>query len=513
MSEEKKFAVLLPISIQRCAEANGIDTLETEITEALAEDASYRIREIVNIAAQFMKRSRRNRLQVKDVSKALKIANIPPTVGEDHSQSVEYEYMEEGDIYCIKDDVINLETLKVAGQEESDVMNVEESSASPELSSKWFLLDGQTSQESSSELPSVLMDYFNYIVTCILGEDKELQHESLSDLRKSSKIFPLLPYFVTFISNVKAVSHDLEQLSNLLQTATALASNPFINLIGYLKPLTSSVLYCVLESLTASINPLNDHWKLRDYGGRLLAFIVQKYGSQSSEVADYITDSVKSVLLDPTKPLCSHYGAVVTINSLGVSAIKTLLCPSVLNYYTNSLKIIEEITDSNNLQLKVDAYKVVGVILQAIEKMITDLKNGHSLTDELYGICEALFLIFGDALTSRIRINFPHRKGIIHIQNGNYDRMQFGPRMAKLTPIPRRTRNYRYVDIFGPNRVPNKKLSISIGGRLKTQDSPQLYTHSQYFNLCLKTTNVGKCYCLTKKRQVHYLHDYIFTSL
>ncbi|NXI11569.1 TAF6L factor, partial [Irena cyanogastra] len=72
---------------------------------------------------------------------------------------------------------------------------------------------------------------------------------------------------------VKSVSHDLEQLSRLLQLARSLLQNPFLCLGSYACSLMGSVLYCVLEPLAASINPLNDHWTLRDYAALLLGRI------------------------------------------------------------------------------------------------------------------------------------------------------------------------------------------------------------------------------------------------
>ena len=39
--------------------------------------------------------------------------------------------------------------------------------------------------------------------------------------------------------------------------------------------LISTVMYCILEPLAVSINPLNDHWALRDYAARLLSQVLR----------------------------------------------------------------------------------------------------------------------------------------------------------------------------------------------------------------------------------------------
>lgn len=81
------------------------------------------------------------------------------------------------------------------------------------------------------------------------------------------------PYAPLFYQQVKSVSHDLEQLHRLLQVARSLVRNPHLCLGPYVRSLVGSVLYCVLEPLAASINPLNDHWTLRDGAALLLSHI------------------------------------------------------------------------------------------------------------------------------------------------------------------------------------------------------------------------------------------------
>lgn len=72
---------------------------------------------------------------------------------------------------------------------------------------------------------------------------------------------------------MKSVSHDLDQLNRLLHMVKSLVQNPYLYLGSYVRSLVSSVMYCILEPLAASINPLNDHWTLRDYAALLLSHI------------------------------------------------------------------------------------------------------------------------------------------------------------------------------------------------------------------------------------------------
>lgn len=84
---------------------------------------------------------------------------------------------------------------------------------------------------------------------------------------------PCLFLAVILALQVKSVSHDLEQLNRLLHMVRSLVQNPYLYLGSYVRSLVSSVMYCILEPLAASINPLNDHWTLRDYAALLLSHI------------------------------------------------------------------------------------------------------------------------------------------------------------------------------------------------------------------------------------------------
>ncbi|NWR40794.1 TAF6L factor, partial [Tachuris rubrigastra] len=124
-----------------------------------------------------------------------------------------------------------------------------------------------------SSLSEDLLKYYQHVTRAVLGDDPQLMKVALQDLQTNSKIAALLPYFVYVVSGVKSVSHDLEQLNRLLHLARSLVLNPFLGLGSYVCSLIGSVLYCVLEPLAASINPLNDHWTLRDCAALLLSRI------------------------------------------------------------------------------------------------------------------------------------------------------------------------------------------------------------------------------------------------
>ncbi|XP_056657563.1 TAF6-like RNA polymerase II p300/CBP-associated factor-associated factor 65 kDa subunit 6L isoform X2 [Monodelphis domestica] len=220
-----------------------------------------------------------------------------------------------------------------------------------------------------SSLTDDLLKYYQQVTRAVLGDDPQLMKVALQDLQTNSKIAALLPYFVYVVSGVKSVSHDLEQLHRLLQVARSLLRNPHLCLGPYVRSLVGSVLYCVLEPLAASINPLNDHWTLRDGAALLLSHIFWTHGDLVNGLSQQILLSLQKVLADPVRPLCSHYGAVVGLHALGWKAVEQVLYPHLSTYWANLQAVLDDYSVSN-AQVKADGHKVYGAILVAVERLL-----------------------------------------------------------------------------------------------------------------------------------------------
>ncbi len=89
-----------------------------------------------------------------------------------------------------------------------------------------------------------------YVVLCEI-----LFQAALQDLHVNNKISGLLPYLVNFVScGVKMVSHDLVQLTRLLDIIDALTANP----VMYLGPYVSIIIFSHVSSLPTTVH---DTWK------------------------------------------------------------------------------------------------------------------------------------------------------------------------------------------------------------------------------------------------------------
>ncbi|XP_077052885.1 TAF6-like RNA polymerase II p300/CBP-associated factor-associated factor 65 kDa subunit 6L isoform X2 [Siphateles boraxobius] len=368
MAEERRFAEVPRESIKLMAESTGVE-LSEEVAAMLAEDVCYRLREATQNSSQFMRHAKRKKLCVEDFNRALRWSNTETVCGYGAQDALPFRPLKEGELFFVEDREVNLVELALA-------TNIPKGCAEMLVRVNVSYLDGKGNLESQGTVPTAvqslsedLLKYYQQITRAILGEDPHLMKVALLDLQSNSKIAALLPYFVYVISGVKSVSHDLDQLNRLLHMVKSLVQNPYLYLGSYVRSLVSSVMYCILEPLAASINPLNDHWTLRDYAALLLSHIFWTHGDLVSGLYHQILLSLQKVLSDPVRPLCSHYGAVVGLHALGWKAVERVLYPHLPAYWANLQAVLDDYSVSN-AQVKADGHKVYGAILVAVERLL-----------------------------------------------------------------------------------------------------------------------------------------------
>ncbi|KAH9505191.1 TAF6-like RNA polymerase II p300/CBP-associated factor-associated factor 65 kDa subunit 6L [Bulinus truncatus] len=81
LMEEKTYAVFTSASVNAMAESARFSPIPHEAAVALGEDASYRVRQVVMLATQYMKHAKRRRLGVDDFNRAAKELNVMGDIG------------------------------------------------------------------------------------------------------------------------------------------------------------------------------------------------------------------------------------------------------------------------------------------------------------------------------------------------------------------------------------------------------------------------------------------------
>ncbi|XP_033104947.1 TAF6-like RNA polymerase II p300/CBP-associated factor-associated factor 65 kDa subunit 6L [Anneissia japonica] len=368
MSDERKYAVLSKESIKLIAGTVGFDSLPDDIATALAEDVTYRLREAAQSSVQFMKHARRRKLTSEDFNRALRWSDLEPICGSNLKDFRSFRHSKEAEVFFIEDKEISLADVSL------DITQ-HQNNGKNSIQAQWLAIEGVNQGSNPSKTSSVTLgpslsdehsEYYEQVTSACLGKDEAAIKAALADLRSNSKIGALLPFLLNFVtSNINKVTHNLKQLNKLLHMAQSLINNSNLFLGPYLKNLVSSLVHCILEPLSASVNPVHDHWLLREYAVLLLGQTLRSLKSHSETIHQQLVETFEQVLTDPHRPLCCHYGALMGLVVLGPQAIESILLHNI-----SSLFMIIEEASTSNYQSQLDARKVLGALQMAAEVLL-----------------------------------------------------------------------------------------------------------------------------------------------
>lgn len=399
MTHDSKFAIISPKSVKLFGEIAGAQSLADDLASSLAEDVTYRLRETLQSATQYMKHAKRRRLTCEDFNKALERSSTEPIYGYGSLEDMTFRstITKDGEIFFVDDKEIGLRDL---------AMNVAIPTDPGQRTVKahWLCIEGlpaigsqgqsnagrSNSVNETGSVPNPLSEvhltYYKQITKSVLGDDEECCKVALRDLQTNPKISSLLAHFVNFIASaVKSHSHDLTQLGKLLSMVRSLIENQSLFFEPYVIQLVTSVMYCLLESLAVSLNPQNDHWRLRDDAAYILARISRKCSNPVNYLRQQLLMTLQEVLLDDGRPFCSHYGAVVGLTELGPEALEQYVMPHLRTYWNQLQQVLDDSSQSNRL-LQDEAYQVYGALLKAAGCILKSKQHGVPLNSRGFSV-------------------------------------------------------------------------------------------------------------------------------
>ena len=256
--DDKQYVQLSPETVELIAESVGITNLNPATAIALAEDASYRCREVASLCGQLLRHSKRRKLTTRDVNEAFQLYDADPVLGHDTGDAVTYnllndtvDYENPNILYVPVEKMIDLRTYCVA--QSPPVVATE-----PAVHASWMSVEGHYYPENEEPKPvdfpqqanvtPALMQYYSTIISVTLGDSEVMMSAIIKDLEVNSKIGTLLPFIVSFIRNGMQKHCDNKVLMRrLLCLLQSLFSNPSLNLSP--KPYLSHLVTALLSSL------------------------------------------------------------------------------------------------------------------------------------------------------------------------------------------------------------------------------------------------------------------------
>jgi len=387
---EKKFAQISPETVNLIAESLGMGggggqmggqmVLDSRVTRALAEDASYRCRELVNIASKILKHSKRRRLTVQDLDTALDLYDADPVLGHkghDSSSSCQgYHVMpdvskgsgnEQPLLFVPEERLIELRPFAL-GQSPPVV------ASEPDVKAAWLSLEGHYFPEGEEQKPvdfpkkanitPALANYYTEVTKIILGDSDQLFRMIIDDIRTNSKIGPLLPFLVCFIrTGMQRYCEKKTLIFRLLSLLQAVFSNTSLNLSP--KPYLSHLVTALLSSLIVDRNGRNDQQRSSSGGGgglnnsgggmmtssdsrsgggsttwlinmdhvqlasTILRQVLERWATPVNQLRSQTHSALRVYLTDATISHTSHYGALSAMIALGAPVLDECLAPHI----------------------------------------------------------------------------------------------------------------------------------------------------------------------------------------
>ncbi|XP_031850183.1 transcription initiation factor TFIID subunit 6 isoform X2 [Nomia melanderi] len=373
-------------SIKVIAESIGVGNFPDEAAKDLAEDVSYRLKEIIQDAAKFMRHGKRQRMTTHDIDCALKIKNIEPTYGFFAKDHVPFRFASGGgrELHFVEEKEIDLnEVISMSGGQSWPKLPLEIT-----LRTHWLCIDGvqptipenpppvskdiqklesvdptstlsnknqnigvgkpggggksqklrnvetvHVKQLATHELSVEQQLYYKEITEACVGSDEARRAEALQSLSADPGLHEMLARMCTFIAEgvrVNVVQNHLALLIYLMRMVKALLDNPSLYLEKYLHELIPSIATCIVSRQLCMRPEMDNHWALRDFASRLMAQICKNFNTSTNNVQTRVTRMFSQALAKNSQtPLASLYGAIEGLCELGPEVIKALVIPKI----------------------------------------------------------------------------------------------------------------------------------------------------------------------------------------
>ncbi|XP_035899372.1 transcription initiation factor TFIID subunit 6-like isoform X2 [Anopheles stephensi] len=419
-------------SMKVIAESIGVGSLPDDAAKELADDVSFKLKQIVQDAVKFMHHSKRMKLSIADVDHSLKVRNIEPQYGFVARDFIPFRFASGGgrELHFIEEKEVDL-TEVVQGQPPKIPLE-------PSLRTHWLAVEGvqptvpenppplskdvqaldsvnpahkldKTNQKDTTGKPTINKHklknsetvqvkqlaqhelsveqqlYYKEITEACVGSDEARRAEALTSLSSDPGLHEMLPRMCTFIAEgvkVNVVQNNLALLIYLMRMVRALLDNPALYLEKYLHELIPCVSTCIVSRQLCMRPELDNHWALRDFAARLMAQICKTFNTSTNNLQTRVTRLFSAALQNDKTPLSSMYGALQGLSELGTEVTKVFIIPRLKFISERVEPLLQGITSNISNTDKIAAGHIRAMLLKGVPPILKTLRNPPDLVEE-----------------------------------------------------------------------------------------------------------------------------------
>uniref|UniRef100_A0A182IW00 Transcription initiation factor TFIID subunit 6 n=1 Tax=Anopheles atroparvus TaxID=41427 RepID=A0A182IW00_ANOAO len=419
-------------SMKVIAESIGVGSLPDDAAKELADDVSFKLKQIVQDAAKFMHHSKRMKLSIADIDHSLKVRNIEPQYGFVNPDFIPFRFASGGgrELHFIEEKEIDLADmtqgqppkipldttmrahwLAVDGVQPTvpenppplskdiqaldsvnpahklDKTHLKDTTGKPTIN-KHKLKNSETvqiKQLAQHELSVEQQLYYKEITEACVGSDEARRAEALTSLSSDPGLHEMLPRMCTFIAEgvkVNVVQNNLALLIYLMRMVRALLDNPALYLEKYLHELIPCVSTCIVSRQLCMRPELDNHWALRDFAARLMAQICKTFNTSTNNLQTRVTRLFSAALQNDKTPLSSMYGALEGLSELGTEVIKVFIIPRLKFISERVEPLLQGTTSTISNTDKIAAGHIRAMLQKAVPSILKTLRNPPDLVEE-----------------------------------------------------------------------------------------------------------------------------------
>uniref|UniRef100_A0A2M4ASL3 Transcription initiation factor TFIID subunit 6 n=1 Tax=Anopheles triannulatus TaxID=58253 RepID=A0A2M4ASL3_9DIPT len=419
-------------SMKVIAESIGVGSLPDDAAKELADDVSFKLKQIVQDAAKFMYHAKRAKLSIADIDHSLKVRNIEPQYGFVNPDFIPFRFASGGgrELHFVEEKEIDLSDLVQGGPpkiplettlrahwlavdgvqptvpenppplskdvqaldsvnpaHKLDKTHLKDTTGKPAISKTHKLKNVETvqvKQLATHELSVEQQLYYKEITEACVGSDEARRAEALTSLSCDPGLHEMLPRMCTFIAEgvkVNVVQNNLALLIYLMRMVRALLDNPALYLEKYLHELIPCVSTCIVSRQLCMRPEIDNHWALRDFAARLMAQICKNFNTSTNNLQTRVTRLFSAALTSDKTPLSSMYGALEGLSELGTEVIKVFIIPR-LRFISERVEVLLQGTTIISNTDKIAAGHIRAMLQKAVPPVLKTLRNPPDLVEE-----------------------------------------------------------------------------------------------------------------------------------